>query len=283
MSVVDEIKRLSYSPSIAKWVNRLALRNLARRVYAGLHGVPGVCRYSINGIKASFQVRTPLELRLVEATWFGEQEMLKGVLSSLTPGGVFLDVGSNLGMFAMFAARVVGPSGLVYAFEPETRAYERLSENIQLNRVDNVKAFKQGLSDTQKQSNLLLAEEDRVSQSSRISEAVGNSEVVEIVSYDFLVENQQFPIPTVVKIDIEGHEFAALQGMRQALSDPLCVSLFCEVHPADLPRGISLEIVLELIKACGFDKMSTAERGMQVHVTARRTEVHNDTALWPSP
>jgi FkbM family methyltransferase len=272
MNIVEKMKRLSYSSSVAKCVNKLGLRNLVRRAYAGLHGVPSVRRYSIQGVEASFQVRTPLELRCVEATWFGEQEMLNGVLSNLKPGSVFLDVGSNLGMFTVFAAKAVGPRGMVYAFEPETHAHERLTQNIRLNSIDNVKVFKQGLSDTRGHSNLLLGQQDGVSQSSRISEAVGKSEVVEIVQYDWLVENQKFPVPNVVKIDVEGHEFAALQGMQHALSDPSCASLFCEVHPADLPTDVTLKKVLDLIEACGFENRSTAEREMQVHVTASRSD-----------
>jgi FkbM family methyltransferase len=268
MTIVDRMKRLSYSPSIAKCVSKLGLRNLARRAYAGLHRVPGVRRYSIQGIEASFQVRTPLELRCVEATWFGEQEMLNSVLSDLRSGSVFLDVGSNLGMFTVFAAKAAGSRGMVYAFEPETQAYARLTENIRLNSINNVKVFKQGLSDTRGHSKLLLGQQDGVSQSSRISEAVGKSEVVEIVQYDWLMENQEFPVPKVVKIDVEGHEFAALQGMRRALSDPSCVSLFCEVHPADLPTNVTVKKVLELIEAFGFEKVSTREREMQVHVIA---------------
>jgi len=91
--------------------------------------------FSLNALRLFFQLGTPHELRCVEGTWFSEKAMLAKVLSSLRPGDVFLDVGSNLGLFTIFAGKQVGPDGAVLAFEPEANAHERLLENIRVNRL----------------------------------------------------------------------------------------------------------------------------------------------------
>jgi FkbM family methyltransferase len=205
-----------------------------------------VLKFSLCGIEVSLLAGTPLELRCIEATWFSEQEMLSAVLSKLKSGDVFLDVGSNLGMITVFAARAVGSRGMVFAFEPETTAHTRLLENIRLNNLDNVKVFTEGLSCSRGNRNLLLGDEDGVSQSSRISEADGRSKIIETVDYDWLVDSQ----------------------------------LFCEVHPADLPKGVTVEQVLELIGSLGFKDIVAKDRAAQLQVFAGKE--HKEKPRWSS-
>ena len=59
---------------------------------------------------------------------------------TLGPGDTVVDVGANLGAFSVMAARVVGPTGRVVAFEPSPDAFDRLSENLALNALANVEA-----------------------------------------------------------------------------------------------------------------------------------------------
>ena len=54
-------------------------------------------------------------------------------LEKLRAGDVVVDIGANIGCFALEAGRRVGPSGKVYAVEPEEQTYNRLVENVRLN------------------------------------------------------------------------------------------------------------------------------------------------------
>jgi FkbM family methyltransferase len=196
--------------------------------------------------------------------------MLSGVLSRVQAGDVFLDVGSNLGLFTVFAAKAAGPGGTVVALEPETSAHNRLTENIRLNDLHNVKLFKLALSDVCATRKLILGDPSGVSQSAHLADDGGPSEIVETVEYDWLAAKQSLPTPRVVKIDIEGHEFAALKGMRATLSNPSCAALFCEVHPPALPKGVTAEQVIELIQSFGFDSIRTKKRFAEFHIVATR-------------
>jgi FkbM family methyltransferase len=271
MRIVEGIKRLSYSPAVTSVAKSLGLRELGRFAYARACGLPRVLTYSLRNIEARFRAHDALELRILEGTWFGEQEMLSGVLSKLAPGDVFLDAGSNLGVFSIFAALAVGPRGTVYAFEPEPVAHGRLLENIRLNHLDNVTVFKSALSDACGNRSLSLDNAYGVNQSSRISEAGDSSKSVETVDFDCLVDHQNLSIPTVVKMDIEGHEYSALQGMRRSLTDPKCVAIFCEVHPEFLPATANTEMILDLIASSGFKIVSKRERSkINLHVIANK-------------
>ena len=266
------IKRLAYVPWIASSVRRLRLRRFAQHSYFVLRGRPEVVRLSLDGIEASFTARTPHELRCVESTWFSEGQMLSRALSSLQAGDVFVDVGGNLGMFAIFAAKIVGPTGRVIAFEPETVAFGRLQANIELNQLRNVTALQLALSNSCGRSTLILGEPDAVSQSAHIGDRSGKSEVIETVTYDGLAQARALPIPQVVKMDVEGHEMAALQGMASTLSDPSCRALFCELHPQFWTAGVNQEEVDAVVRSFGFDFLDVEGRSSQLHLAATKTQ-----------
>ncbi len=60
--------------------------------------------------------------------------------SMLTPGMKVIDVGANVGYYTLIAARAVGPTGRVFAFEPDPGNYELLLRNIELNGYRNIVA-----------------------------------------------------------------------------------------------------------------------------------------------
>lgn len=57
----------------------------------------------------------------------------------LHEGMTFLDIGANIGVYSLFAAKRVGPSGTVFAFEPSPREFSALASNVALNRLANVR------------------------------------------------------------------------------------------------------------------------------------------------
>src|ERR1041384_4654307 len=64
-----------------------------------------------------------------------EREFLNGFLRSRD---VFVDVGANIGLFTLIAARLVGPQGQVGSFEPTPETFARLKDNVQTNGFENV-------------------------------------------------------------------------------------------------------------------------------------------------
>jgi len=75
-------------------------------------------------------------------------------LKSMKPGEVLFDVGANVGIYSIFAAK----RGVkVYAFEPESQNFAILQKNIWLNKLDNCKAFPICLSDIVKLDTLRLS------------------------------------------------------------------------------------------------------------------------------
>jgi FkbM family methyltransferase len=142
----------------------------------------------------------------------------------LVPGATFIDVGANAGLFSMLASRWVGDGGRVYAFEPSEREFRRLLDHITLNRLRNVTALRQAVGERSGIASLRVAEypnagHNTLAPSFRYPNvATARVEATEILTLDRFVELYRPERIDAVKIDIEGHECAALSGASSLLT-----------------------------------------------------------------
>ena len=63
----------------------------------------------------------------------------------LKQGETFVDAGANCGIYTIAAASIVGPDGLILAFEPGKEVFRTLRQSIELNHFDQVRLFEVGL------------------------------------------------------------------------------------------------------------------------------------------
>lgn len=76
-----------------------------------------------------------LELIAAGAYEPGSQQVM---LDRLPQGGCFVDIGAHVGLFALPAARKVGPSGRVFAFEPNPENRALLEANVVRNGMEGI-------------------------------------------------------------------------------------------------------------------------------------------------
>jgi len=140
----------------------------------------------------------------------------------LRRGMTFVDVGANMGLFTLFAAKKVGKQGTVVAIEPSNRDFERLRDNVELNGLSNVRLFQVALSNCRTHAMLLVATEEKSGHNTL--GAFGYESVVEqgreLVSVDRLddiVRVEGMQRIDVIKLDVEGAELLALQGATETL------------------------------------------------------------------
>jgi FkbM family methyltransferase len=67
-----------------------------------------------------------------------EPGTVEWIETECAPGDVFYDIGANIGVFSIFAARRIEPGGKLYAFEPHAANFERLLANIECNNLQAV-------------------------------------------------------------------------------------------------------------------------------------------------
>jgi FkbM family methyltransferase len=134
-----------------------------------------------------------------------ETEVVRELTRALRPGDVFFDVGAFVGAFTLLGSRLVGPSGKVVAFEPDPGARATLERNLKANGVQNVAVAPYAVGD-HVGTVRLSASGDSVGHVT----SSGEIEVRQVTLDSYCAE--QNISPTVMKVDIEGSEAAALSG-----------------------------------------------------------------------
>lgn len=156
------------------------------------------------------------------------------LVEALPSGGTMIDGGAHLGFMSIVAARAVGPSGRVHAFEPNPNTMPILRRNLERNGVDDrVVIHEQGLSDAPGAASFYLTTGGNTSSLHAAFEADAVETQVDLTAGDDVIG----PDETIhaIKIDVEGHEVAALRGLRATIERSReQVVLFVECNPETL-------------------------------------------------
>lgn len=178
------------------------------------------------------------------------------ILQHLKPGHVVLDIGANAGYYSLLAGRAVGPTGRVYAFEPAAKAYTLLERNIEKNGLGQiVKPLRKAVSD--KTGVVILHTYAEASGASSVHShanvthfSVEETLEVDSVSIDDLLNGQEV---NFIKMDIEGHEVAALRGMRNTILRSPDLIIMSELNPSLLhSAGSSAREYVQMLESLGF-------------------------------
>jgi len=162
-----------------------------------------------------------------------------------------LDIGANLGYYSLLAARMMGPSGIVFAFEPAKENFIMLKKNIDANHYENIRSVPKAVSEVTGKVTLYVSEAH--SGDHRIYDGGEKREKYEI---DTVALDDFLPIGTkldLIKMDIQGAEMLALQGMQRVLQDNPDIIIMSEFWPEGLRAcGSSPEKFLSFFKDRDF-------------------------------
>jgi len=176
------------------------------------------------------------------------------------PGDHVADVGANVGFYAALLAERVGRTGRVIAFEPCARNFDYLSRRArtlpQLQPVRAAVAREPGT------ITLHLAPHLNVDHRVYATDEVRPTEVVPAVSLDDYLAAAPAPL-ALVKMDIQGAEYEALQGMSAVVARSPSIRLVLEMWPFVLDRfGVGTGTLLELLASWGLDVHRLAAGGV---------------------
>jgi FkbM family methyltransferase len=173
--------------------------------------------------------------------WLKEPGTMAWLDQALKPGDRFLDIGANIGIYALAAAHRVGAGGRVYAVEPHKPNAISLMRNILANGFqDRVDVLALPLSDSRTVASFNYTSLDAAVTGSQFGNLFkdGHSKefrpaAVELclgLSVDELVAMKAIEPPALVKIDVDGIELSILKGMAALL------------RSAARPRSIQVEL-----------------------------------------
>jgi FkbM family methyltransferase len=235
------------------------LRAVARKtpgLSAAYHGVRkgwiqrrGIARldYVGGGLKIRSGTREIVNLRLHPLR--KEPWTVRWLERNLRTDDVLYDIGANVGVYSLIAAHVSRRRARIVAIEPAYGNYAELCENLLLNDAQDVVV----------PLPLVLCAERRLGSLSYRDTTPGAAmhtldaaepgayrQPVLVYPLDDLVDLFDLPVPTLIKLDVDGSEAAVLEGAERTLRDPALRSLVVEVDVAQTDR------VTDLLDRAGF-------------------------------
>jgi FkbM family methyltransferase len=182
-----------------------------------------------------------------------EPHVLRWIANGLRPGDVFFDVGAHQGWMSMVAARQIGHTGRVAAFEPSPPLVELLSYHKRMNRLSQIDIIPKAVSNRDEVATPLYLVRNGNSFMNSLSGTMipeispQDKSVMEIETITLdMFSRQSGLIPHLIKIDTEGSELWVCEGAKHLLAHNH-PALIIATHPLWLPKGQKIEDLFKLL------------------------------------
>lgn len=180
------------------------------------------------------------------------------IIRELKQGDNVIDIGANVGLMTLLLVKVVGPMGSVVSFEPAPISFALLKLNTLINGLKNVTLINKAVSSTSGIENLYICPTGESDNQVSVIDLDWKNEIrigipIETVSLDdYFMSGNNLKID-FIKIDTQGGEYKALQGMRNLLIRNRDIRLIIEYAPyLPLWKEIEPQNILDFIRALGF-------------------------------
>lgn len=179
-------------------------------------------------------------------------------------GNIVLDIGANIGDDTLLLAKIVGPKGKIYAFEPDPDNFKLLKKNVRVNNYRNVVLVDKAVSNKNGKIKLYLSDNNKADHRIYGSESERKSVDVSMVSLDNYFRNFKKKI-NVVKIDIQGAEMMAFEGMQKILKLNKYPKILSEFWPIGLKRcGSNAKDYLKFLRSNRYEISYIDERKSRI-------------------
>lgn len=188
-------------------------------------------------------------------------DILHEKLDKRAAGLHIYDIGAHTGYYSLFSA-IKDKQSTIYAFEPVAEYFEITKKNIELNNLsDRISAFKIGLSNQNDKAQINLAGSGSSLNTDMVS--TGSTEEIDIRTLDSFIQEKNLAIPDLMKIDVESHELAMLEGMKETLAAHRPI-LFMEVIKLHQGKtNAKFDATFEFMKGLNYTAYSHSYRGEQ--------------------
>lgn len=179
----------------------------------------------------------------------------------LRPGDTCYDVGANIGVYTLWAAGLVGPSGQVHAFEPVPPTMAVLREMVLRNGLDQVIPVASAIGATVGETGM-RSYQDASGRAHAVADPRRADHLARLETLDAYVARHR--PPDLVKIDVEGAEIDVLRGAEGLLASH-APALLLEMLPSHLVRhggGQGVEEFVGRLLDAGYMLFNLTPRGL---------------------
>ena len=134
---------------------------------------------------------------------------------------LFIDIGANVGFFSLPISKIIR----TISFEPFSINFNKLKENLKINKINLIDVYNYALSDKNTEGNIYLKKnqpnfgEATISNEKKPFDSIHQKILLKIFDQEFNISNKYL----LIKIDVEGHELKTLLGMQQTLIKNKCL------------------------------------------------------------
>jgi FkbM family methyltransferase len=211
-----------------------------------------------NGFKWDLDLAEGIDLSIYLFGQF-ENETASALNGLIKPESTVFDIGANIGAHTLNLARLVGPTGVVYAFEPTAYAFGKLTRNLELNPEIRKRVVTKQARLARDCSSAAPAEIYSswkvVGQDARHPKHLGiakSTEGAAVISLDEYCGQAEVSRIDFIKLDVDGFECEVLSGAIQRLQRDRPMILL-ELAPYVLAeRGASVEELWQILAQCGY-------------------------------
>lgn len=202
----------------------------------------------------------------------------------IRPGDTVLDVGANIGLWVMGAARLAGPEGRIHAFEPVVENFERLTSNLALNNINWVRCHPLALSDKNGSAVFYGASNNNSGMGSLAQhEGVDRPMDVELMRLDDFCEKQGIERVDFMKVDVEGAEILVFRGASRLLAAPEApIIMFESADVTSVNFGASTKDIKTLLHEYGYNIFRFDGKRLEVISLDQKHDWDDLFALKPS-
>jgi len=180
-------------------------------------------RVQADGLSYFLSPEGAIPLEMWSRRYF-ERHELDFIVGALQPGMTFIDIGANVGLFSIPAAKKV-KHGKVYAFEPSAWTVEILAKNAGLNSASNLETVRSAVGDYTGEATLQInvAGKDglnTIGKPVHEDSEIAGTEKVPITTLDGFLRRRSISRVDVMKVDVEGAELMVFRGASDLLSKP---------------------------------------------------------------
>ena len=237
--VIERTRRLPNS-----WAGMRLVYLLRRLAIKVLRGAP----VDIEALGARMRLHpynNVSEKRVLFTPQFFDPEELRILKSRLKDGFTFVDVGANIGSYALWLASLAGPTARILAVEPQPDVFDRLTYNIGLNPYGTIKAIACAIADKPGELTLFLDPRNSGESSVKVM-ASSQARTIRVPATTLLdlVRKERLERLSAVKLDVEGAEDIILEPFFRDAPEALYPSLLIiedssRQWESDLPRMLA--------------------------------------------
>jgi FkbM family methyltransferase len=186
--------------------------------------------------------------------WGDDIGDLRFLWKYLKPGMTFLDIGAYHGIYSIIAAKKLGRTGRVVAFEPSLRERDRMGLHLRYNQIETVTLEPYALATEEGKAQLNIIVEGYTTMNSLRPPATDSPVdkiIVDTTSLDAYLDRGRIASVDLLKIDVEGGEIATFRGAGHLLGHtrPLII---CEVlDRVTQPWGYPAADIMDMLR--GYD------------------------------